>query len=80
MSRLAHLRDVLGFDETKHIPGTRMYRIRCSACDALVVSGIAAHEIGCPNRARECFECGCLIPAGERCTCMDPIEEDELCD
>lgn len=60
-----------GFDESKHVPFTKQYRVKCSACNALVINGTPTHEHGCPNKPSECRECGCMIPAGERCDCLD---------
>jgi hypothetical protein len=48
-SRLQQLRD-LGFDLSRHIPFTKAHRVRCSQCEALVISGVATHESGCPNQ------------------------------
>lgn len=45
-----------GFD-VSHYP-----RIRCNACDALVINGIPAHETGCPNAMHECNGCNALVP------------------
>lgn len=39
-----------GFDESEAAsPGERGVHVRCSQCQALVVSGVATHEHGCPN-------------------------------
>jgi len=66
MSRLAHYRESLGFDRAKHIPFTRLYSIKCSACAALVINSIPAHETGCPNATVECNGCNERIPANHR--------------
>jgi hypothetical protein len=50
--------------------------VKCGACSAIVVNGIAAHERGCPHRGSECRECGCYVPAGESCNCFDPAEDE----
>jgi hypothetical protein len=26
------------------------YKVVCSQCEAMVINGVACHEIGCPNR------------------------------
>ena len=65
-SYLAYLRYVLRFDETKRIPGTRQYRIRCSCCAACSVNGIPIHERTCPNDTRECTGCSAIIPANQK--------------
>ena len=49
MTRLAHYRDILGFDRTYHIPFTREYRIKCSQCEAFVINNTPTHEHGCPH-------------------------------
>jgi hypothetical protein len=51
-SRLAHLRDTLGFDESTVVSFSKETRIKCSQCEALAVNGVATHERGCPNWAR----------------------------
>ncbi len=51
----------LGFDESKHIPFTRQYRVRCSSCEVLVVCGTATHEHGCPNQTFECRGCDAAV-------------------
>lgn len=66
MSRLAFYRDTLKFDESRHVPFTKQYRIRCSQCASLVVNGIPLHERGCPNDTHECNGCNERIPANQR--------------
>lgn len=66
----------LGFDNSERDDDSGYLRVRCSCCEALVINGTPCHETGCPNQSRECRECGCLIPAGESCDCMDPIDDD----
>ena len=63
MSRLSYLRDVLQFDETRHIPFTKQYRVRCSQCASVVANGMPLHERGCPNDTRECEGCNARVPA-----------------
>ena len=63
MSHLAYYRDTLGFDLSKHVPGTRTYKIRCSSCASLVVNGTPIHERGCPHDTRECSGCDARVPA-----------------
>jgi hypothetical protein len=75
MSYLAHLRDVLGFDRSEHIPFTKHYHVRCSSCEALSINGVPCHESRCPNQSHECRECGCTIPASESCDCLNPVED-----
>lgn len=55
-----------GFDRSEHIPFTRTYRVRCSACDALVINGTACHETACPQAMHECRGCSALIPTRAR--------------
>ena len=40
---------------------TRGVRIRCSQCEALVISGVPCHERGCPNERSddEMVDCDC---------------------
>lgn len=66
MSRLAYLRDTLGFDLATHIPGTRQYRIGCSHCAALTINGTPTHERGCPSATHECNGCNARIPVRQR--------------
>lgn len=61
MSQLANLR-ALGFEVSAHIPFTRQYKVRCSSCEALVISGVPCHETGCPDAKHECNGCWTLIP------------------
>ena len=63
MSRLAHFRDALGFDRSRHIPFSRQYAIRCSQCEALVINGTPTHEHGCPNQVHECRGCNAVVDA-----------------
>jgi hypothetical protein len=65
VSYLTHLCD-LGFDRSEHIPFTKQYRVRCSQCDALVISGTPTHERGCPNRTYECNGCGAIVTGRQR--------------
>ena len=65
MTTLAQLR-AYGFDQSEHIPFTRQYRVRCSSCEALVIQGVATHEIGCPQATHECKGCNALVPTKQR--------------
>ena len=65
-SKLAYYRDTQGFDRSKHVPFTRHYRIRCSACEACVINSIPCHETGCPHDTRECAGCNATIAANSR--------------
>jgi hypothetical protein len=56
----------LGFDESKHVPFTKTYSVRCSCCEALVINGYPTHERGCPQDVHECRGCNALIPAQQR--------------
>lgn len=38
-----------GFDQSRFDRSTGYYTVRCSQCEALVISGVATHETGCPN-------------------------------
>ena len=66
MSRLSHIRDVLGFNATVHIPFTSQYRVRCDRCEALVVNGTPTHERGCPNATHECNGCNARVSMNMR--------------
>lgn len=63
----------LGFDESSldDEEGSTYLRVACSCCAALVINGTPCHERGCSNQSRECPECGCDIPSGAQCDCMD---------
>lgn len=56
----------LGFAESRHIPFTRMYHMRCAACEALVINGVPTHERGCLEATHECAGCNELIPTRQR--------------
>lgn len=60
MSTLQTLR-LRGFDESRHIPFTKSYRVRCSACEAVSINGVACHETGCTNQRFECRGCNTLL-------------------
>jgi len=36
--------------------------VKCNACAALVINGVATHEIECPNAMHECAGCNVLVP------------------
>lgn len=55
-----------GFDRSSHIPSTKQYRVRCSACEALVVNGCPCHETGCDRATHECAGCSEVIPSQRR--------------
>ena len=57
---LARLR-ALGFDNAKHIPFTKTYRVGCSQCQAVCINGVPCHETGCPNERHECKGCNNLV-------------------
>lgn len=56
----------LGFTESHHIPFTKQYRVRCHACEAMVINGIPCHETGCLEARHECRGCNELIPTTRR--------------
>lgn len=60
MSTLANLR-ARGFDRSEHVPFTKTFRVRCSACAAVTVNNVALHETGCPNEKFECRGCNALV-------------------
>ena len=66
MSKLAYIRDTLGFDYSENVPFSRQYKIKCSQCDALVINGHPTHETGCQNATHECNGCNARVPAGHR--------------
>jgi len=67
-----------GFDRTSVVRGSRprSYRPACSACEVLVICGVACHETGCPRShidpetgepyAVECQWCGQSFTPEER--------------
>ena len=55
-----------GFDRSANVPFTRLYRVVCSQCEALVLNGVPTHERGCPQDKGECRGCGAPIPARHR--------------
>jgi len=52
MSRVQQLREQ-GFDESYAIPFEKVWKVRCSQCEALVINGVPCHETGCPNIVKE---------------------------
>lgn len=60
----------LGFENSKHIPFTRHFKVRCNSCEALVIMGVPCHEGGCPEVRVKCRECGQMIRRGG-CECQD---------
>ena len=42
-----------GFDQTRFDHSEKVYRVRCSQCEAAVINGVACHETGCPNSPRD---------------------------
>lgn len=40
--------------------------VRCSQCEALVISGVPAHERGCPNATSTCRGCDRTVPARQQ--------------
>ena len=61
--------------------------MHCDQCQAAMINGVFCHETGCPNSRKvyrygawikvfECPECGCDVPKGESCNCMEPVEEE----
>lgn len=66
---LANLK-LLGFDNSRHIPFTRRFRVACSQCQAMNINGIPTHEKGCPHEMHECRDCNEIIPARQKyCEC-----------
>ena len=56
--------------------------MRCDSCEALMINGVYCHELGCPNAATKCSECGSMFHADRRQAICDdclpaPEEEDE---
>jgi len=39
-----------GFDKCSADEDEDTIRVRCSQCEALVINGMATHEMGCPNK------------------------------
>lgn len=48
---LKKLRD-RGFDKSEYNYSKHKHIVCCSQCEALVINGIACHEIGCPNEIK----------------------------
>ncbi len=61
MGKLDELR-AMGFDNSKHVPFTKTYSVKCSQCEALVINGTPCHETGCSNQRYECRGCNTLLP------------------
>jgi len=76
MSGLALLRS-RGFDGSKHIPGTKRYRIKCSQCQAMTINGIPVHERGCPNDRRSRGEDSGDTRRRSRHESIDGLPQDE---
>ena len=54
-----------GFDRSVRDTCCRL-TVRCSQCEALVINGVPAHELGCPNRRHSCKGCDAIVPARQR--------------
>lgn len=63
--QLAKLR-ARGFDRSTHVPFTKFFRVKCSACEALVINGTPCHETGCEQTMHECRGCNEVVPAWRR--------------
>lgn len=57
---------LLGFDNSRHVPFTKEYRVWCSQCRSLVINGYPTHEKGCPNAMHECRGCNEIIPMNQK--------------
>ena len=57
-------------------------RVACSQCQAATINGVPTHEHGCPNKVRECRECGSTCEPGERyCSpCCAAAYNGQACD
>lgn len=43
-----------GFDDSEiDEDDPELISVRCSQCQALVINGIASHELGCPNKKKQ---------------------------
>lgn len=71
------------------IRASKMARIRCNQCEALMINGVFCHETGCPNtKARydadsgewikqyKCFTCGCMADEDSNC-CSEEFDAEE---
>ena len=57
--------EALGFDKSSNRSGwPNLLDVGCSQCNSLVINGVAAHELGCPNKTYECK--GCNNPVSRR--------------
>jgi len=55
--RAQQLREQEGFDKSHVDEDDPAYiKVGCSQCEALVISGVACHEQGCPNRPRKHYD------------------------
>ena len=59
-----------GFDRSKPLADGAV-RVGCSQCAALVISGVACHETGCPNAGKICKGCDTSIPKNGPGYCED---------
>src|SRR5262245_51980736 len=64
-ARLRQLLEAQGFDAC-YRSASGGYRVGCSQCEALVINGVATHELGCPHARHECRGWRALIPVPER--------------
>ncbi len=55
-----------GFDDSHPSGDGTHVTVACSQCEALVLNGVALHELGCPNRVHECHSCNTLIPVNRK--------------
>ena len=51
-----------GFDESTVLDSGVW--VKCSQCEAMVINGVATHEIGCPHVKHSCRGCWNMVPAG----------------
>ena len=42
-----------GFDLSKYDRGYQTWRVKCSACEALVINGVPCHETGCHHQQKD---------------------------
>lgn len=62
-ARLGEVREAFGFDASRIDVEDGRISVRCSQCEALVISGHPTHERGCPNTMQACRGCDARIPA-----------------
>jgi hypothetical protein len=53
-------------------------RVSCDQCAALVINGMATHELGCPNQKGQCRECGGTAESRHARLCKECFEGEAV--